>query len=65
MAVLPGATGAAAGLYGFMQMAYGALCTWAVGLYGANPALAAGTIMLVSLVVSLGACLLGNRRKAL
>jgi DHA1 family bicyclomycin/chloramphenicol resistance-like MFS transporter len=65
MAVLPGATGAAAGLYGFMQMAYGALCTWAVGLYGANPALAAGGIMLASLVISLAACLLGNRRTAL
>jgi DHA1 family bicyclomycin/chloramphenicol resistance-like MFS transporter len=64
MAVLPGATGAAAGLYGFVQMAYGALCTWAVGLYGANPAPSAGSIMLVSLLVSLAAWLLGNRREA-
>jgi DHA1 family bicyclomycin/chloramphenicol resistance-like MFS transporter len=64
MGVLPGVTGAAAGLYGFAQMAYGAFCTWAVGLYGANPALSAGTIMLASLLVSLAAWLLGNRRQA-
>jgi DHA1 family bicyclomycin/chloramphenicol resistance-like MFS transporter len=64
MAVLPGATGAAAGLYGFVQMIYGAFCTWAVGLYVGNPALSAGTIMLASLLVSLGAWLLGNRREA-
>lgn len=62
MAVLPGATGAAAGLYGFLQMAYGALCTWAVGLYGPDPALATGAILLASLVISLAAWLPATHR---
>ena len=34
----PQMIGAAAGLYGFMQMANGALCTLVVGFFPANPA---------------------------
>jgi DHA1 family bicyclomycin/chloramphenicol resistance-like MFS transporter len=38
--------GAASGLYGFMQMANGALCTLAVGYFPANPAISAASVLL-------------------
>jgi MFS transporter, DHA1 family, multidrug resistance protein len=43
--------GAASGLYGFMQMANGALCTLMVGFFPANPALSAATVLLVGLLL--------------
>jgi DHA1 family bicyclomycin/chloramphenicol resistance-like MFS transporter len=47
----PQMIGAASGLYGFMQMANGALCTLAVGLIPANPALAAASVLVAGLVL--------------
>ena len=47
----PQMIGAASGLYGFMQMANGALCTLAVGLIPANPALAAASVLIAGLVL--------------
>jgi DHA1 family bicyclomycin/chloramphenicol resistance-like MFS transporter len=43
--------GAASGLYGFVQMANGALCTLAVGLIPADPALAAASVLLAGLLL--------------
>ncbi len=43
-------TGSAAGLYGFTQMAVGALCTSLVGL-GHNPALAAACVLAVAAIL--------------
>jgi DHA1 family bicyclomycin/chloramphenicol resistance-like MFS transporter len=51
MSLLPNAIGAAAGLYGFAQMGFGALCAAVVGLLPGQAALAASSILLVSLVV--------------
>jgi MFS transporter, DHA1 family, multidrug resistance protein len=42
----PQMIGAASGLYGFMQMTNGALCTLAVGFFPANPALSAASVLL-------------------
>ena len=53
--VLPGMIGAAAGLYGFGQMGFGALTTVAVGFWHDNPARAASLMLL-------GAALLGQSR---
>ena len=47
----PQMIGAASGLYGFMQMANGALCTLAVGLIPANPAFAAASVLLAGIVL--------------
>jgi DHA1 family bicyclomycin/chloramphenicol resistance-like MFS transporter len=44
--------GSAAGLYGFLQMAVGALCTFAVG-FGRDPALAAAAVLSTSALVGL------------
>jgi DHA1 family bicyclomycin/chloramphenicol resistance-like MFS transporter len=46
--------GAASGLYGFMQMANGALCTLAVGYFPANPAVSAASVLLAGTL--LGQC---------
>jgi DHA1 family bicyclomycin/chloramphenicol resistance-like MFS transporter len=46
----PQMIGAASGLYGFMQMANGALCTLAVGIIPANPALAAASVLLAGVL---------------
>ncbi len=54
--------GAASGLYGFMQMANGALCTLAVGLIPLNPALAAASVLLAGLVLGQVFFLLATRR---
>lgn len=64
ISVLPGATGAAAGLYGFTQMAYGTICTYTVGLYSPNPALIAASIMFASLLLSQAIFFLGRRHPA-
>jgi len=42
LSVMPGLTGSAAGLYGFGQMGMGALGTFAVGFYAADPVIACG-----------------------
>jgi MFS transporter, DHA1 family, multidrug resistance protein len=47
----PQMIGAASGLYGFMQMANGALCTLAVGFFPANPALSAASVLLVGILL--------------
>jgi MFS transporter, DHA1 family, multidrug resistance protein len=47
----PHMIGAASGLYGFVQMANGALCILAVGFFPANPALSAATILLAGLLL--------------
>ena len=44
VSVNPNVIGSAAGLYGFCQMVFGALCTALVGI-GGNPALAAGIVL--------------------
>jgi MFS transporter, DHA1 family, multidrug resistance protein len=41
----------ASGLYGFMQMANGALCTLAVGFFPANPALSAASVLLAGILL--------------
>ena len=51
MSMLPNAIGAAAGLYGFVQMGFGALCAAIVGLWPGQAALAASSILLAALVV--------------
>jgi len=62
MGVLPGAIGAASGLYGFGQMGFGAFCTLVVGRFHANPALTASLVMLTSALVSQTVFALGGRR---
>jgi DHA1 family bicyclomycin/chloramphenicol resistance-like MFS transporter len=55
--VHPDAIGAAAGLYGFWQMSFGALCTLAVSIWHDDPATSSGAVLMVSAlvgVVSLG-----------
>jgi DHA1 family bicyclomycin/chloramphenicol resistance-like MFS transporter len=42
---------AASGLYGFMQMTNGALCTLAVGFFPANPALSAASVLLAGILL--------------
>jgi MFS transporter, DHA1 family, multidrug resistance protein len=46
----PQMIGAASGLYGFTQMANGALCTLAVGIFPANPALSAASVLLAGIL---------------
>jgi DHA1 family bicyclomycin/chloramphenicol resistance-like MFS transporter len=60
----PHMIGAASGLYGFMQMANGALCTLAVGLIPANPAVAAAGVLLAGLVLGQFFFLLATRPAA-
>jgi DHA1 family bicyclomycin/chloramphenicol resistance-like MFS transporter len=43
--------GSASGLYGFMQMATGALCAAAVTM-GSNPGMSAGSIMLIAAIIA-------------
>jgi DHA1 family bicyclomycin/chloramphenicol resistance-like MFS transporter len=47
----PQMIGAASGLYGFMQMANGALCTLAVGLFPANPAVSSASVLLAGILL--------------
>jgi len=51
ISVDPERTGSAAGLYGFSQMAVGAICTSLVSL-GGDPALAAGTVLTLTAIVA-------------
>lgn len=44
----PHIIGAASGLYGFTQMAFGALCTVAVSIFSGSPALAASAVLLAA-----------------
>jgi DHA1 family bicyclomycin/chloramphenicol resistance-like MFS transporter len=53
--------GAASGLYGFMQMANGAVCTLTVGLIPADPAFAAATVLLAGLLLGQSFFLLATR----
>jgi DHA1 family bicyclomycin/chloramphenicol resistance-like MFS transporter len=46
--------GAASALYGFMQMANGALCTLAVGYFPANPAVSVATVLLAGILLGQG-----------
>src|SRR3984893_11371939 len=57
----PQLIGAASGLYGFMQMANGALCTLMVGLIPADPAFAAATVLLAGLLLGQSFFLLSTR----
>jgi DHA1 family bicyclomycin/chloramphenicol resistance-like MFS transporter len=50
--------GSAAGLYGFLQMAVGALCTFAVG-FGRDPALAAALVLATASLTGLAALSVG------
>ncbi len=59
--VNPQVIGSASGLYGFTQMAVGALCTALAGL-GSNPALAAALVLAASGVVAQGAFWVALRR---
>ncbi|MFO1254053.1 MAG: Bcr/CflA family drug resistance efflux transporter, partial [Inhella sp.] len=51
--VNPAVVGTASGIYGFSQMAVGALCSALVGL-GSNPALSAGLLLVLAGLVSQG-----------
>jgi MFS transporter, DHA1 family, multidrug resistance protein len=57
----PQMIGAASGLYGFMQMANGALCTLAVGVIPANPAFAAASVLLAGALLGQVFFLLATR----
>lgn len=63
ISVVPGLTGAAAGLYGCGQMAIGALGTKLVG-YGSDPALACATVQILITGTALGAYHVATRSKA-
>jgi DHA1 family bicyclomycin/chloramphenicol resistance-like MFS transporter len=47
----PTMIGAASGLYGFVQMGFGALCTVAVSIWPHHPALTASTVLIASTVL--------------
>lgn len=55
--------GSAAGLYGFLQMAVGATCTFALGI-AADPAWAAACVLTAAMVVSQSAIWMALRRRA-
>jgi DHA1 family bicyclomycin/chloramphenicol resistance-like MFS transporter len=61
MSLLPNAIGAAAGLYGFVQMGFGAFCAAIVGLWPGQAALAASSILVVSLMVGQAALTAATR----
>jgi DHA1 family bicyclomycin/chloramphenicol resistance-like MFS transporter len=58
----PDAIGAASGLYGFSQMAVGALCTLLVGIWPADHAVAAASVMLIAMLIGRGALTVATRR---
>jgi DHA1 family bicyclomycin/chloramphenicol resistance-like MFS transporter len=60
----PQMIGAASGLYGFMQMANGALCTLAVGFFPANPALSAASVLLAGILLGQYFFLRTTRRRS-
>jgi len=61
ISVQPGMIGAAAGLYGFCQMGYGAICTLLVSQWHANPAEGAAVVLLGSTAAGLVALSTGAR----
>lgn len=62
ISVNPAVTGSASGLYGFTQMAVGALCT-ALATLGGNPALSAGLVLVGAGVVGQSAFWLAARQR--
>jgi DHA1 family bicyclomycin/chloramphenicol resistance-like MFS transporter len=59
----PEAIGAASGLYGFIQMSSGALCTLLAGLsHGHSAAPVAGILLGAASIAQLALCFLRNRR---
>lgn len=58
----PGMIGAASGLYGFMQMGFGAICTLLVSQWHDNPAQGAALVLLCANVAGLAALALAARR---
>lgn len=60
LSINPAVVGSAAGLYGFTQMAIGALCTWLVG-FGDDPALAAAIVITVAAASGQGGFWIGVR----
>jgi DHA1 family bicyclomycin/chloramphenicol resistance-like MFS transporter len=58
----PQLIGAASGLYGFTQMANGAVCTLMVGLIPADPAFAAATVLLAGVLLAQSFFLLATRQ---
>lgn len=62
LSAAPKAIGAASGLYGFMQMAVGALCTMLVGIWPADHAVAASSVMLIAMLLGRGALTVATRR---
>ena len=58
----PDAIGTASGLYGFLQMAIGALCTILVGLWPADHAVAASSVMLIAMLLGRVALAAAARR---
>jgi len=55
------AIGAASGLYGFLQMAFGALCTLLVGIWHADSALPVACILLAASLVALASFVIVRR----
>ncbi|MDB5819225.1 MAG: Bcr/CflA family drug resistance efflux transporter, partial [Rhizobacter sp.] len=62
ISVNPKVTGSASGLYGFAQMAVGALCAGLVGL-GSNPAVAAGCVLVGAGIVGQAAFFMATRAR--
>src|SRR5690606_9338960 len=62
LSAAPKAIGAASGLYGFMQMAVGAICTMLVGIWPADHAVAASSVMLIAMLLGRGALTVATRR---
>jgi len=62
--VHPDAIGAAAGLYGFWQMSFGALCTLTVSLWHDAPATSAGAVLMVSALIAVASLAAATRRSA-
>jgi DHA1 family bicyclomycin/chloramphenicol resistance-like MFS transporter len=52
ISVVPGIVGAASGLYGFNQMAYGAVCTLIVSIWHESAALPAALVLLGSALLA-------------
>ncbi|WP_137181184.1 multidrug effflux MFS transporter [Roseomonas sp. AR75] len=63
LSVNPRAAGSASGLYGFAQMAIGALCAALAGI-GSNPAIAAGTVLFAASAIALAAFAVAMRVRA-
>ena len=62
VSVNPHAIGAASGLYGFTQMAYGALCTIAVETWRPGSVFTVAMVLLVSAVLGQAALSMASRR---